>query len=693
ALRPAFQAVAFPGVMPDIGLYHLNSWLAVALGLMALRQQGLGAGMWCGWIGGGAVIAGAFFLLTAIPGLSPVDQPALAGACAVFLAHAGIVAVARATPLAALARRLSGVDGQGWIDLRRMWGHELLVGAAVAIAWGIHAGRDPHHVAPLIAGLATVLIHLGIVRVRSRELMAAAALIALALHADAWWPSWLALELAVWPVLAWWAMQAALRAPLSPWLAPGRSDLIIVGLAALAAWHIAWQQPWSATGLVVAAVGAVLAALTPRDRDQSRHPAEIVACLAVLVAPTWLAFWLGARSDGGIDLAARAPWLAAACAVALTGLAISLTRQVRESAPPMCPLIAHQVARIIERNRDVLATAARWIASAAVAALLLVDHQRAASPLGLAAHLALASGLAIDWFRCGARERSLLANVLGQVMAVVAVVVVRRQLALTTDWWKLEYDVWATLACSAIATGVKQLVPRGERAQHLPLAAMLLIAPAFALTWTVVHGLGTDLALVAIGLHSALFAWLGREERDSPYHLVAVGGAVAFMLVLFAAKLHVREAHAYIVPVCLGVLTLTQLFSAHTAPATRSAVRLVALAAMLGSSAWYALADPSHRIAFHATLLALSLLAMVIGGVLRVRLYLALGFAGVALDLVAIVAQAIGHAGREARIAALGALVLMLGAALVGGAIAYKVHRVAIDAVIARWRERFARWE
>ena len=693
AFRPAFQAVAFPDVVPDVRLYHLNSWLAIALGLMALRQQGLGSGAWCGWLGGGAVIAGGFFLLTAIPGLGPIDHPAIAAACAVALAHAGIVGVARATPLAALARRLTGVDGQGWIDLRRMWGHELLVGAAVATAWGVHAGRDPRDVAPLIAGLASVLIHLGIVRARSRELMAAAALIAVALHADAWWPSRLALEHAVWAVLAWWALQAALRAPLAPWLAPGRSDVVITGLAALAAWHIAWQHPWSATGLVVAAVGAALAAATPRDGDRPRHPVEVVACLAVLAAPTWLAFWSGARSGGTIDLAVRTPWLAAACAVALTGVAIGMIRRSLRPLAPTRPLIAHQVARIIARDGDALATTARWIASAAAAVLLLVDHQRAASPLGLAAHLGLAAGLAIDWFRCGARERSLLANVLGQAMAVVAVVVVRRQLALTTDWWKLEYDVWATLACSAIATGVKQLVPKGERAQHLPLAALLLIAPAFALSWTVSHGLGTDLALVAIGLHSALFAWLGRGERDSPYHLVAVGGAVAFMLVLFAAKLHVREVHAYVVPVCLGVLVLTQLFAAHTAPATRSAVRLVALTAMLGSSAWYVLADPSHRVAFHATLLALSLLAMALGGILRVRLYLALGFAGVALDLVAIVAQAIGHAGRETRIAALGALVLLLGAALVGGAIAYKVHRAVIDAAIARWRERFARWE
>ena len=73
------------------------------------------------------------------------------------------------------------------------------------------------------------------------------------------------------------------------------------------------------------------------------------------------------------------------------------------------------------------------------------------------------------------------------------------------------------------------------------------------------HGLGADLALLVVGLHSVMFAYLGRHDRTSPFTLVALGGFVLFVLLTFWTKLHFQALHAYIIPVGLGVLGLVHL--------------------------------------------------------------------------------------------------------------------------------------
>ena len=92
----------------------------------------------------------------------------------------------------------------------------------------------------------------------------------------------------------------------------------------------------------------------------------------------------------------------------------------------------------------------------------------------------------------------------------------------------------------------------GPRALRLPVTTTLLALPVIAIVWTLVHHLGTDVALVVVGLHSLMFAYVGRERRDSPYNLAALGGFVAFLLIVFWSKLHLRVLHAYVIPVGLG---------------------------------------------------------------------------------------------------------------------------------------------
>ena len=121
-------------------------------------------------------------------------------------------------------------------------------------------------------------------------------------------------------------------------------------------------------------------------------------------------------------------------------------------------------------------------------------------------------------------------------------------------------------------------------------------------------------------------------------------------------------------------------------------IRLVVLMAMLGSTGYYALADTRHAITFNMTMILLCLLSMGLGTVLRIRLYLALGFAGLMVDLVSLLYKVLVLMERSARMTIVGSLVLLIGALLVFGAIYYKTSKSRIDALVSGWRQKLARW-
>ena len=51
------------------------------------------------------------------------------------------------------------------------------------------------------------------------------------------------------------------------------------------------------------------------------------------------------------------------------------------------------------------------------------------------------------------------------------------------------------------------------------------------------------------------------------------------------------------------------------------------------------------------------------------------------------------HMDRGERMTSVGVLVLLLGAALVGGAVYYKTYRDELDRIADAWRDRLADWD
>ena len=280
-----------------------------------------------------------------------------------------------------------------------------------------------------------------------------------------------------------------------------------------------------------------------------------------------------------------------------------------------------------------------------------------------------------------------------QIAAFACFASLRRHLMLTSGFWNYEYDVWSSLAFSVGLAGAKQALDLQPKALRAPLMTTLFLLPIAALVWVIVQGLGVNMALLVVGLHSAVFAYLGKDDRESPYNVIALAGFVAFILMTFYTKFHLRAVHAYIIPVGLGILVLQELFRKRIDPTVRNWIRLVTLMAMLGSSGYYALADPRHAITFNLTMIILCLLAMGLGSFLQIRLYLAIGFAGLMVDLISLLYKVLVHMERSARMTIIGSLVLVIGAVLVFGAIFYKTHKDSFDAWLGKWRLKFGQWE
>ena len=114
---------------------------------------------------------------------------------------------------------------------------------------------------------------------------------------------------------------------------------------------------------------------------------------------------------------------------------------------------------------------------------------------------------------------------------------------------------------------------------------------------------------------------------------------------------------------------------------------------MLASAGYYALLRDEYPLAFNLTLIVLCLLSMGLGSFLRIRLYLVLGFAAILVDVVSIVIKVVRVADQTAQRATIGALLLVIGMGLVGGAIYYKTRREQVDDVIDRWRKKLGAWE
>ena len=710
--KAVFHLVLFPGTPISTQYYHYNAPLILLLGVVLLRLHGLGGTGWLAFYGGLALMTGSYFMLTALPGLSPFDNAMPSAWCALGLGHFWILLSYARSPLRTFIQRLAGLDDPAWNSLRRSWGRCVLAATQGATLWGLlDYSANTFMVAPLLAGAATIFIHQGILRRSPLYLVVAGLELTAALHMDFLIPSYLPKDSIIWVILAIWLALLAAFEFLPRKLQPKTLSKIALVLGVFVLAHVLYHHPWSLVGLWGMALGTLFAVWNPisvsptDDVQMATHPINLSAlgvekAFAVLLlwVPVWLVYFSQARFEElGMDAGLESwPILASTMAIFITGLVGRLFPAYWAAGYHSWPRTRFRLFDLIVHWLETaglqIHQATVWIATAIVGAVQVLHYHTAFAGREITFLILLESALAVAWFFEGKGRPSMLANYMMQVCAAACFASIRRQLMLTTGWWSYEYDVWASLAFSFGIAGAKQVFDLQPRTLRVPLLTTLCALPVVALVWVVVHGLGVNLALTIVGVHSVLFAFLGKDNRESPYNILALAGFVGFILLTFYSKLQLRVVHAYIIPVGLGLLVLQELFKKRIQPEAQNWIRLVVLMAMLGSTSYYALADTRHAITFNMTMILLCLLSMGLGTVLRIRLYLALGFAGLMVDLVSLLYKVLVLMERSARMTVVGSLVLLIGAILVFGAIYYKTSKSRIDALVSRWRLKLARW-
>jgi len=689
------QMVIFPDHPFDTAYYHANSPVIFVLGLVLLRLQALGGTSWLSFYGGLAVMGSSYFALTALPGLSPFTHPMPSAWAALALAHFYTLASLQRSPLRTAIQRLAGLDAGQWQDLRRPWGLCLLVAAHGMALWGCLDYRaHPLMVAPLIVGAASVLVHQGVLRGSRLYPILAQLEVVAALHAGFFVRSYVPPAQIVWALLGLWALVLSIE----PWLSRvirWNVDRHVEVLAMLVGVHVWYHGPSSTVGLWAVALGSLLLALTPTGGRTPEVSGHVFGALLLPWVPSWLVWFSQTRTSTAGETAW--PLLITGATLYATGVgALFLKRGGAEAYFHVATLRP----RLYDQTIAWLGVLGRSIHSV----LLWLVFLGTAVVQGLhwgvpftareivVLELLYAAFAVAAFFEGQARKKAELYFLL-EFCVLGAFLVARQQLLLTRHAWTYEYDVWASLTAFFAFVGAAQLLERQPREVRIPLTSALLALPAFSVTWIFLHHLGTNVGLVAIGLHSAAFTYLGKDDRESPYHLVAVGGFVGFVLLLFASTLQLSMLYAYVVPVGIGVLVLLQLFKQRVPVEARNVVRTVVLLAMIGSAGWSAMLDPRVPLLHNLAVMVLCLGAMALGGLLHIRLYAALGFGALMLDLVVVFVKAVALLERTARMTIVGSGVLLLGASLVFGAIYYKTHRAEISALLARWRLRFSGWE
>lgn len=698
--RGIFHMILFPDSVIETDHYHHNSPFIFVLSLLMLRLHGLGGTYWLALFGGLALALSSFFALTWLETLSPFESGSRAAWCAVAVGHFWILLSHQRSPVRTAIQRMAAIDAEVWMTLRREWGLCLLVGTQGAVLWGL---LDPStsslQVAPLLVGASSVFFHQGALRRSSLYAALGGIEILLALHADFLVESYLPAHRVIWVFPGVWLLLHAAHQ-----LRPREVTSRIVGIASaglsmLTLAHVLYHRPDSPTGLWAFAIGALLASWTPRtDREPTSSQEKVGALL--LIVPLWLAYFgcapLRERGlEGAWDSWALLVTLAMAFLIGTSGRVFQTLLRARylELPRPRPRLFDHTLSWLGQHG-VALNTWTLHLVFPGMALLhgLHLGDSPAGRELLLLAGLYL--GFAVAWHHEGELRRSFIPHVLQLVSLFGLYIVLRQQIVLSRpDFWKPEYDVWVSLLISAVLSGAKPFFDRKPRELRLPLTGLLFVLPALAMGWVLFHQLGSNTALLVVGLHSLLFAYTGKDDRESPHASIAVGGFVSFVIILFWSKLDLRFVHAYVIPVGLGILALLQLLREKLSPGTRNTVRLITLLAMIGSSGYYALLDESHPLAFLLTLGVLCLAAMALGGFLRIRLYLVLGFSGLVVDLGAVLYRVLVTMDRGPRMTAVGSLVLLVGIALVFCAIYYKTHREAIQAKIDGWRERLRSWE
>ena len=696
--RFALQMTMFPDSRINLLHYHYCAPAIMVISLIMLRLHGLGGNIWLAFYGGIGFMTSTYFTITTLPKLSPFDYPVNGAFCAIILGHLWIASGYPKVVIAAFMQQLIRLGGEKWLALRHSWGVFIAVAVHIAVGWGIFNYTNPHLVAPLLLGVASISLHLGFLKKSPTFFGIAGLEILLAVHADFLVPSWLDKDYIIWLFIAIWTIILVGLELLRKRVNARLPVHAYIGLTLLIAAHLMYHGLNSTVGLTGFATTAILAALTPCHRRNAQSIHEGIPALLLLLSPTWLIFFGQIHGRVFDDVFSYRTIITVTLSLLITGTVAKYYRlylndqyeQLKRSVPRLFDLTLNWTGKF----GTILNLTLLSIVTVSAGLLALISFPVVPQTTDFILLLSLILATATAWCLEGIRLDRMAPFFIMELCASGAWSVSRNYILKTIPgFWKNEYDIWLSLATAVIAAGLLQLPAINARKVKVPLTFMLCAMPVTALALVVLNQMGTNTLLLVIGLYSMIFVFMGKDDRESPYHIFAVTGFVAFFILLLWTKLEIRVIHAFVIPAGAGVLVLLQLFREKIAPEVRNQVRLITLLIMLGSAGYYALLGTTINVYYVLTFGILALIVMLLGSFLRIRLYLVLGFGGLIVDIGVVFVKLVMQMQRSSQMTIIGSLVLAGGIAIVAGAIVYKTHREKMRQQLEYWRNKLSVWE
>ena len=692
ACRPFFQMILFPDQVINSDFFHTNAPLIFLIGLILFRLKAFGCKTWTAFYGGLALVLGAYFSIAAFPRLSPFTHQVNAAWLAVLSAHFWIVINHARSPIKSFMQSFASLNDKQWNILRLSWGHCLFVASQLVVAMVLFQ-YDQFNLAfaPLLVGAGTIALHLGLIRNSKFYLKFAGLQFFIALHTGYVIDSYLPNQSIIWVILIIWGAVLLIHNYSMGKVDSVRVRKLSIDFMLTSVINLLYISPFSSDGLIALAVIALFAGLIPVTSTSLKSWSQKTACHLLISMPAILSFcYFFDKPVSPVSTSTATCFTLFLIVLALYYFKYLIHRPEVSSSEPRFYDLLNQW---ISLNQIELFTLYLWATSIAALSIVISSYNEALSVPNLILCLLLSGGLAASWFQAGQLLKSQRSFRMMLLFGFGLFAIIRHQLIYTSELWSVQYDIWFCLIIALIISGAKAYIAKLQEELQVPLLSCLFLLPCFSLSWTIYHNLSMDSILMILGIHSLIFSFMGAGNKKSIYNFMAVIGFVAFTIIALINKVDIQTTHVYILPTGIGVLALLQLFHDQVEAETRQVIRLITLVIMVATCAYYALIANPHSIGFNITMLGLCLAAMLFGSFFKIRLYLTLGFAGLMVNLASIIFRAVADMDKGARITIMGTSILIIGGALVFGALYYKTHQEKISVRIQKLRAAFGVWE
>ncbi|MDD7986259.1 hypothetical protein PQO01_15015 [Lentisphaera marina] len=689
----------YPDIVMDNSYYHSNAPILIIYGLLLFRLHALGARIQMPLYGGFALVLGFFFTLSSAPSFSPFNHPIRASYLAMINAHIWILLNYQKSPLRVYFMQWSKLDEEQWLSLRKTWAIYLFVltqiMACIALlnTWG-----QSHLFAPVLLLAASVVAHLAYVRKSKFFAIVTLLEILIAMHSGFLMDSYLRADDVIYVLLAIWAIFTFVSFYKYNNVPSKRAWPVAILFIALLIPHIIYHDLYSFKSLAAVVLMVLLSLLTAYSRENIKHSLEKIIPLTYLCVPVYLAYLAAYDEELHSPLYLQKEALPATLfALFLTASSIRYLGGQSSGLIKELLSLRYKVLNLVylfyKHESTKISSCILWLLSGLTTVLLVIFMGEAFTQKQFLMLLITYAGLIVIWYFNGRKKRSQLAYYMVAYSLLIFMAFLRHQMLTATDLWRNEYDVWSSLLVSLTIAGLKPFIDETEKEMKNPLLGVLFLMPIIALGKSFYYGLGTDYILMILGVNSLIFSFLGKDDRESPYHLIAMIGYVSFTSMTLWNKLELRTLHTYVIPSGVGVLMILQLMKNSLSSQKRNVIRLVTLLMMVSTSAFYAVIAEPRSIAYNLTLITLCLLAMAFGSLWKIRLYLILGFTGLLIDILSIFTRVLIDLQRGTRMAILGSCILLIGGSLVFANLYYKTQQERIKKIISKWRLKLSTWE